>query len=117
MKNEFALSKSDSICKTCGGFGVISLLTGVAMCFSSNPLLMLLGLLLFNFGIVMLTEVFTYLLEISSVNVKFANSIAVFGVGLAIIGAYGLFANTIPAVISLMIIATGNVMMLMQRYR
>lgn len=116
MRNEFVLNKSDSICKTCGGIGILSAIAGLIMCVLLNGALLALGLMLFNFGVVMLTEVCMYLFEIPRITLKFANSIFVIGIGLAIVGAYCLFATIMPAVISLIIIGVGDVMMLMQRY-
>ena len=116
MRNEFVLSKSDSICKTCGGIGVLSLLSGIAICLLSNAMLLPIGLMLFNLGVVMLTEVFMYLFEIPKITLKFVNGVFVIGVSLAIVGAFCLFASSLPAIICLGMIGLADIMMLTLRY-
>lgn len=116
MKNEFVLNKSDSICKTCGGIGTLSFLTGIIMCILMSGVFIPIGLFLFSLGIVMLFEVFVYLFDIKTINIKYLNSILVLGICMTSIGSFGLFANIIPAFASLLTIGIGNIMMLLQRY-
>ena len=63
MRNKYVLSKSDSICKVCGGYGVLSTLTGLTMCVLPEYNLVPIGAILLGTGIITLVKVFHYLIK------------------------------------------------------
>ena len=112
MKTEFKLSKNDAICKTCGGFGVLGFVTGLVMCLLPEYNLMMPGLLMYIAGLAVVFEAFAYLLQIKSERKPFAGAIFMVGLALTIVGSYGLFAMTIPAVLALILVAFGEVLVI-----
>lgn len=111
MRKTFQLTKPETICKTCGGLGVLAFLAGAMLCLL-NAKLISVGLLLYIAGIATVFEAFLYLIKPENKKKRFEGSIFVVGLGLMMVAMTQIFSMSLPVILCLAMIILGEIMIL-----
>lgn len=111
MKNMYRLSKSEAVCKICGGLGVLAFFTGAIMCLLESSLIPS-GLLLYISGIAVVFEVFLHLVKAENKKKRFEGSIFVIGLGLMMVAMTQMLSMSLPTILCLAMVILGEIMIL-----